>query len=96
MVKAVVVVSFVLSPKFQAKYEALPEQEASKVTTESIFIVFCEQVKHDSVGLEQEIVQRVITMNNINGAIALFILVAKIIVRLFHIPRNNKTVQCLF
>ena len=69
-------VSFVLSPKFQSKYDAFPEHDASKVTTESIFIVFCEQVKQDSVGFEQEIVQMVITMNNMNGVIALLMLVA--------------------
>ena len=39
ILRDVVVVSFVLSPKFQAKYDALPEHEASKVTIESVVIL---------------------------------------------------------
>jgi len=95
ILRDVVVVSLVLSPKFQAKYDALPEHDASKVTIESLVIVFFEQVKQDSVGFEQDVAQRVIIMNNMNGVIAFFILVAWVIVRPFHIPRNNKTDQCL-
>jgi hypothetical protein len=70
------VVSFVLSPKFQAKYDALPEHDASKVTIESLVIVFCEHVKQDSVGFEQDVAKRVKTMNIMNVVIAFFMLVA--------------------
>jgi len=88
-------VSFELSPKFQAKYDALPEQDASKVIKESLVIVFCEQVKQDSGGFEQDGVNKAINDKIINGYIALFMLVASIILCLSHIPHNNKTDQFL-
>jgi len=95
ILRDVVVVSLVLSPKFQAKYDALPEQDASKVIKESLVIVFCEHVKQDSVGFEQDVVKKAINDKIINGYIALFMLVASIILCLSHIPHNNKTDQFL-
>ena len=55
IVNDVVVVSGVLSPKFQVKYDALYEHEALNDTLVLVVIVLGEYVKHASVGLEQEV-----------------------------------------
>lgn len=59
IVREVVVVSAVLSPKFHEKYEALSEHAASKITVVSVVIVVGKYMKHASVGLEHELIKLV-------------------------------------
>ena len=63
----VLVVSEVLSPKFQEKYEALSEQEALNVTVVLVVAAVGEYVKHASVGLEQEIAKQVMHVINVKN-----------------------------